>query len=387
MGGETALDCLENGDVGEAKALFPSAEVLSKYRQDALAGEHEYDNGLEPSVAVVGEMGAGGGEEGESTGIDNDATGSLDDGRLHLTPGQVKKKIRVLQAFEKKKFARETKHLTSCGVQLSSLRPTLPIMTFASSPTGRLPKKVVMPRVGGRGAIAVDQTAAKADAEAEGLSASTEEPVTAVIDQSPVPHAAAVRSSSTASGGDEMRVRRLEDHLLKVQDGQRRAIETARAAAARTASLSLAAQRLHPSVTNAPVRVLRGWTRERRFLIDYSAPPAGIPAAAAPATPGLSNTSPDGATARAATAATTAAIAVLRGERQPQPPQVRAARPGRPKPPHQFGCRAAGGHGAHVRLVGFRELRDQLPTGMPNDRGGVATAAASDQVEGEALTS
>merc|ERR1711988_1205129 len=140
-------------------------------------------------------------------------------------------------------------------------------------------------------------------------------------------------------------------------------MEAARAAARHTAGLSLAAQRLNPSVSNAPVRVLRGWTRERRFLMDYSAPPADIPAAAA-------------------TAATAAAIAILRGEQQPQPPpQSQLVRPGRPKPPHQFGCRAAGGKGAHRRLIGFRQLRDQLPPGMPKDHGG--TAAASDEVAGE----
>merc|ERR1712107_151439 len=174
---------------------------------------------------------------------------------------------------------------------------------------------------------------------------------------------------------------RLEDHLLKVQQGQRRAMESARAAARRIESLSLAAQRLNPSVTNAPVRVLRGWTRERRFLIDYSAPPADIPAAAAPAAPGLGSSKPDNATAKAATAATAAAIAILRGEQQPQPPPK--ARPGRPKSPHQFGCRAAGGKGAHRKLIGFRQLRDQLPPGMP--KGHENTTATSDQVAGETL--
>merc|ERR1712232_1522197 len=164
-----------NGSYESVEMGLGNAEVLSSHCQDALAGEQQYDGDLIPDAAVDDNSGEAavehGGAQDQATGIDKCASASsLDDGRLHLSLAQVKKKVQILHAFQKRKWIRETKHLTSYGVQVSSLHTTEPIMTFASCPTGRIPKKVILPRTGGRGGIAVAKAAAVAEAEA--LSAS-----------------------------------------------------------------------------------------------------------------------------------------------------------------------------------------------------------------------
>jgi hypothetical protein len=296
--------------------------------------------------------------------------------RLRLSPGEIKKKIMIVKAFDRVRWQRERKHLQSCGVQITSERPTAPIPKFASCPTGRWQEKRKLHPIGGRAGIAIIKAAAEVEAEVLGqeLIEPTEADVNEGTDQQ-----TAIEEEKEAKqlAIDEVRVERMKDHLLKVQEGQLRAMQVARAAAQYTAELALAQQRLKPSVADAQVQVLRGWTRDRRFLIDYSYPRAApmIPASAAP---GAGPRKSPGATKEAATAATVAALAVLRGEGQ----QDIVAKNRRPKPPPPFGRRADGGQGEHRRLVGFRELRNRrVPPGIPPLKDPLPPTESQEQVE------